>query len=131
MDRGEKPRIMIIEDDPDLRRILSIQLGAEGYIVVLAEDGLAAFDILQELIPECIVLDLMMPRMDGFSFLKRLRAMNRTANIPAIVLTASHDLRHRRKSEQYLADVFLNKPYEVKQLIETIDRLCRENTPTG
>jgi CheY-like chemotaxis protein len=131
MGNSEKPRILIIEDDPDLRRILSIQLATEGYVIVLAEDGLAACDILQELIPDCIVMDLMMPRMDGFSFLKRLRSMNRTANIPAIVLTASHDQRHRRKSEQYLADIFLNKPYDVQQLIQAIDQLCRENTPTS
>lgn len=126
---GEKPRILVIEDDPDLRKILSIQLGSEGYEVVTADDGLIAFQILEGQVPDCILLDLMMPNMDGFTFLKRLRTMDRTANVPVIVLTASHDHRHRRKSEQYLADVFLNKPYNLDQLTREIDRLCHEDSP--
>jgi DNA-binding response OmpR family regulator len=128
-DEPAGPLILIIEDDPDLRRILSFHLLAEGFRVCEAADGERGFDLLRTVIPDCIVLDLMMPVMDGFSFLKRLRGLNRTCAVPVVVLTASEDPRHRRRSDQYQADAFLTKPWQPEELLATIRRLCPHSSP--
>lgn len=128
MENTGKPTILVVEDDPDLRRILGLQLRTEGFTVVEAEDGAAAFEVLQDLLPDCVVLDLMMPRMDGFAFLKRIRSLNRTADVPVLILTASEDRRHKSKSNQYMADAFLNKPYNLQELTEVVTRLCGEKS---
>ena len=124
-----KTRILIVEDDADLRRILTCQLESEGFATIRAENGADACKILQETIPDCILLDLMMPVMDGFTLLKRLRTANRTARIPVIVLTASQDDRHRRKSQQFLADAYLGKPYDLQDLTNEIRRRCHLPQP--
>jgi DNA-binding response OmpR family regulator len=124
MQNDGKPRILVVEDDPVLRKILRLQLSGEGFEISLAEDGAIAYDLLQTMLPDCIILDLMMPVMDGFSFLKRVRSVNLTADIPILVLTASEDERHKRRSDQYQADAFLCKPYNLQELITTLHRLC-------
>ncbi len=126
MDEAAKPTILIVEDDPDLSKILDLQFRTEGFQTVLADNGATAFELVHDLHPDCIILDLMMPVMDGFSFLKRIRALNHTEDVPVIVLTASEDDRHKRKSQQYLADAFMNKPYNLQELTQLVRRLMSE-----
>jgi len=128
MDEAAKPIIMIVEDDPDLAKILSLQLSTEGFGIAVADNGASAYDLIQDLCPDCIILDLMMPVMDGFSFLKRLRSLKHTQDVPVIVLTASEDERHKRKSHQYLADAFVKKPYNLQELTQLVQRLLNEAT---
>ncbi len=123
MDSSAKPVILVVEDDPDLGRILSLQLNSEGFDTIVAKDGADAYAQIKQIQPACIILDLMMPVMDGFSFLKRIRSLNHTVDVPVIVLTASQDDRHRRKSQQYLADVFMNKPYDLQEITAVVRNL--------
>lgn len=123
MSESGATRILLVEDDPAVRRILALQLQTRGFDVRTATDGAAGFQALQQDLPDCVVLDLMMPVMDGFELLKRIRSLGRTANLPVLVLTASEDDRHRLRSQQYLADAYVNKPYELDRVILTIDRL--------
>ena len=116
--------ILVVEDDKDLRRILSIQFAAEGFGVREADNGATAFDSLQEEIPDCVVLDLMMPVMDGFSFLKRIRSIDHLREIPVIILTALEDDRQRIRGEQYQADAYLSKPYNLPALCKVVRQLC-------
>ena len=127
MDEAAKPTILIVEDDPDLSKILDLQFRTEGFQTVLADNGATAFELVHDFYPDCIILDLMMPVMDGFSFLKRIRTLNHTADVPVIVLTASEDVRHKRKSQQYLADAFMNKPYNLQELTQLVRRLMSES----
>jgi DNA-binding response OmpR family regulator len=125
MDNSAKPVILVVEDDPDLNKILALQLSSEGFSTVVADNGVEAFRVIQETQPDCIILDLMMPVMDGFSFLKRIRSLNHTADVPVIILSASEDHRHKLKSRQFLADLFMNKPYDLQELTEEVRKLVQ------
>lgn len=124
------PRVLVVEDDPSLRRLLTLQLESRGFAVQTADNGAAGFTALQGDLPHCVVLDLMMPVMDGFELLKRIRSMRRTTDIPVIILTASEEDKHRLRGQQYLADAYLNKPYDVLELVATIRRLSAAGAPT-
>jgi DNA-binding response OmpR family regulator len=121
--------VLVVEDDPDLRTILRLQLTSEGFQVEEAEDGAVAYRRLQEWRPDCIVLDLMMPVMNGFGLLKRLRSLDDLCTIPVIVLTASADERSRIKTFQYRADTYMGKPYDLAALTAEVTRLCAATSP--
>jgi DNA-binding response OmpR family regulator len=123
MAESDATRVLLVEDDPAVRRILALQLQTRGFDVRTAADGAEGFRALQEALPDCVVLDLMMPVMDGFELLKRIRSLGRTANLPVLILTASEDERHRLRTQQYLADAYVSKPYELDRIVLTIDRL--------
>ena len=125
MSEKDATRVLLVEDDPAVRRILALQLQTRGFDVRTASDGAEGFRALQEALPDCVVLDLMMPVMDGFELLKRIRSLERTANLPVLILTASEDERHRLRTQQYLADAYISKPYELDRLVLTIDRLAK------
>jgi DNA-binding response OmpR family regulator len=117
-------RILVVEDDADLRTILRLQLTSEGFTVDEASDGAEAFARLQAERPDCVVLDLMMPVMNGFALLKRIRSIATLSDIPVLILTASADERSRLRSYQYQADAYMNKPYDLAELTAEVARLC-------
>ncbi len=123
-----KPRILVVEDDPDLRRILRLQLAANGCEVVEAENGLAGFAALQQQRPDCVILDLMMPVLDGFGFLKRARSIIDLLDVPVLILTASQDERNRVRGFQYQADAYMSKPYDLEELTAEVARLVAART---
>ena len=125
MAEERRPRVLVIEDDADLRQILRLHLTADGFAITEAEDVAAAFTHLQSKLPDCVILDLIMPGMDGFVFLKRLRSVERTSDVPVVILTASENYRDRAKGRQYQANVYLRKPCDLEQLTATLRRLCR------
>jgi len=126
-----RPRILIVEDDPALSRVLALLLHTRGYDTETAENGQVGFAALQRSLPDCVILDLMMPVMDGFELLKRIRSVGRTSRLPVVILTASEDERHRIKTTQYLADAYANKPYDVDALVATVGRLLAARSPAG
>lgn len=125
-----KPRILVVEDDPDLRTILRLQLLSQGYEVIETTNGAEGFASVQETTPDCIILDLMMPVMDGFGFLKRARSITALQEIPVLILTASEDERNRVRGFQYQADSYMSKPYDLDELTEEVGRLCQQKQST-
>jgi two-component system OmpR family response regulator len=118
-----KPRILIVEDDPDLRTILRIQLRSNGFEVREACNGSEGFQAVQDETPDLVILDLMMPVMDGFGFLKRVRSNMALAEMPILILTASEDERNKLRGFQYQADSYMNKPYDLQALTDEVGRL--------
>jgi len=118
-----KPRILVVEDDQDLRTILRMQLISEGFEVSEASDGAQGYTALQENLPDFVILDLMMPVMDGFGFLKRVRSRHATLDLPIMILTASEDERNRMRGFQYQADAYMNKPYDLDAVTNEVRRL--------
>ena len=118
-----KPRILVVEDDPDLRRILKLQLSSRGFEITEAVNGAEGFESIQNEVPDCVILDLMMPVMDGFGFLKRTRSIMATKDVPILILTASEDERNRVRGFQYQADAYMSKPYDLEKLTREVEKL--------
>ncbi|MCP4572437.1 MAG: response regulator [bacterium] len=131
MSDAGKPAILVVEDDADLRKILRLQLTSQGYEVREAENGAEGFAALRASTPDCVILDLMMPVMDGFGFLKRARAIDGLTAVPILILTASEDERNRIRGYQYQADAYMGKPYDLEELTAKVDELVAQNAITS
>jgi len=128
MSEGAKPVILVVEDDPDLRTILRMQLTSHDFTVREAVNGLEGFHAMQVQTPDCVILDLMMPVLDGFGFLKRVRSLMQMVDVPILILTASEDERNKVRGDQYQADAYMSKPYDREALTDEVRRLLAART---
>ena len=121
-------RVMVVDDDQNIRLVLKYRLEREGYHVLLAEDGVDALEKVKAEKPDLIILDLTMPRMDGFGFLKEIRGNgDGTSAIPIIVLTAYGYESNRARSLELGAVEFMTKPFSPRQLVAEVWKiLCAE-----
>jgi putative two-component system response regulator len=108
--------ILVVDDDPAVSDILSRFLSREGYNVTTARSGREALERVGERHPDLILLDVMMPEMDGFTVCQRLKDNRQTALIPITMLTGSDDYENRRRGIEAGADDFLSKPFEQNML---------------
>jgi DNA-binding response OmpR family regulator len=115
-----KLKILVVEDDNDLQKILKISLKNEGFEVLQAYSGTECFKVLKLQHPDLILLDLMMPDMDGFETCKRLKSMDSTSEIPVIILTVQEALQSKLKCFSFKADDYIVKPYEFDDLLARI-----------
>ncbi len=114
-------RIMVVDDDRNIQLVLKYRLEKEGYQVLLAGDGVDALEKVKAENPDLIILDLTMPRMDGFGFLEEIKGNNGRANdVPVIVLTAYGYESNRAKSLELGAVEFVVKPFSPRQLVAEI-----------
>ncbi len=122
----ESSKILVVDDEPRNVRILQIQLNAHGYAVCTAEDGLQALDTVERENPDLLLLDINMPRMDGFEVVKRIRANKATEFIPIVMITALRDTRENRiKSIEAGADDFIEKPFDSLEVLARVRSLLR------
>ena len=110
-------RVLVVDDDASIRELLSTVLEDDGYEVVPAANGEDALAVCARWRPDVIVLDLMMPVMDGWTFAKRLRERD---DIPIVVLSAANDLERHAKSVGAIE--VIGKPFDLDQLIPTVAR---------
>ncbi len=110
-------KILIVDDEDHIRRILKFQLEKHGYRVVTAENGEVALEMVRRESPDLILLDLMMPKMDGFETCRRIRQNFQTSQIPIIMLTAKSELPDKIKGLQDGANDYLIKPYSNEELL--------------
>ena len=118
--RTRKPLVLVVEDDPDLGDTIVTFLKEEGLDAKLARDGDQAMRLVDQLSPAVMILDLMMPRRDGFSVLRELRADGRISNLPVIVVTAIFGLSERLYATELGAADYVTKPFELNELIERV-----------
>lgn len=111
-------RILVVDDDNALRASISRILEDEGYTVDNAADGAAALSIVEEDPPDAILLDVMMPGMNGRQFLRELRGAAGQTRIPVVIMTALHGLSDR--AAEYGADDFVEKPFDVDELLNKV-----------
>lgn len=116
----DSKRIMVVDDDPDTLAILARYIRREGFVVVEASSGAECLRLVKEYPPDVILLDLMMPEMDGFAVCRTLRMDSSTAEIPVIMLTARDDLEARAEGMELGVSDFIAKPVLRRELSERI-----------
>ncbi len=120
-----KPRILVVDDEPDALELAEINLHAAGFSVLLADDGADALKQARQKKPDLIVLDVMLPEMDGMEVCKTLRQDPATASIPIIMLTAKAAEIDRVLGLELGADDYLTKPFSPRELVLRIKGLLR------
>ena len=118
----QKEKILVVDDEASIRRILETRLSMIGYDVVTAADGEEALDIFHEAIPDLVVLDVMMPKLDGYGVCQELR---KESDIPIIMLTALGDVADRITGLELGADDYVVKPFSPKELEARIRSVLR------
>jgi len=112
-----RPTVMIVDDSLTVRKITSRLLQREGFAVTTAKDGVDGLQVLSETLPDVILLDIEMPRMDGFEFTKTIKGDARYANIPIIMITSRTAEKHRNMAAELGVDMYLGKPYQEEELL--------------
>ena len=120
----EKKKLLLIEDDPFIRDIYNVKFSQEGFEVTMAENGVEALKKMEELVPDIILLDIVMPYMDGMETLKNIRSKEEWKKIPVIMLTNISEKEKITESEDYGISDYLIKsqftPSEVVQKVKTL-----------
>jgi CheY-like chemotaxis protein len=114
-------RILVVDDDADVRYVVSDALQDAGYAVATAVDGADALDQMDQHPPDAILLDLMMPSMDGWSFLETCREDDRWAEIPIGIMSAAPMIR--RTADTWGVHVAIGKPFSLDRLLTQVERL--------
>lgn len=118
-----KKRLLIVDDEPDLADMIKFRLEANGYECLLAHDGQIALELARKERPDLIILDLMLPKMDGYKVCGLLKKDSRYVNIPIIIFTAKAQEEDKKLSQEVGANAYLSKPFEPKVLLEKIKEL--------
>ena len=120
--------ILVVDDDPDLVESVSMKLEGEGFQVAKAYDGVEAWDRIKHERPHMLILDVMMPRKDGFELVVELKDDERTSHIPIILLTARADADSRIAGLSRGADAYLEKPFDSEELNVRISALIESRS---
>ncbi len=120
------PRILVVDDEPQVREILKLYLSRDGFRVSTATDGLAALEAFETQAPDLIVLDLMLPRVDGLEVFRRIRGQHAT---PIIMLTAKGDELDRVLGLELGADDYIVKPFSPREVVARVKNVLRRAAP--
>jgi len=125
--RGEDRRTfaLVVDDSITVRRVTQRLLERNGMRVLTAKDGVDALEILQEHVPDIILLDIEMPRMDGYELATQVRSDQRLADIPIVMITSRVSEKHRARAIEIGVNDYLGKPYQENQLLDAIEPLVQ------
>ncbi len=119
------PVIMVVDDSLTVRRVTQRLLEREGYQVLLAKDGVEALEQLQQELPDLMLVDIEMPRMDGYDLTRKVRSDARSSAIPIIMITSRSADKHRNLAMELGVNAYFGKPYPEPELLETIAALLK------
>jgi two-component system, OmpR family, alkaline phosphatase synthesis response regulator PhoP len=120
-------KIVIIEDEPNIVKLLEFNLNREGYQTLIAENGVEGLALVRQESPDLVILDLMLPDLDGLSVCKQLQADKQTRLIPIIILTAKSDEADRVLGLEMGADDYVIKPFSPRELVARVRAVLRRN----
>ena len=119
-------RILAVDDEPHILKLVAFSLKSGGYEVLEATDGLSAISVAQAERPDLILLDVMMPALDGYEACRRLKADAATAEIPVIMLTAKTQAAEQKAGHEAGAVGYINKPFTPKDLVAQVREFLGE-----
>jgi DNA-binding response OmpR family regulator len=122
-------KILIVDDEPDIVELIAFNLEAEGFAVITATSGLEALNRARAILPDLIVLDLMLPELDGLSVCEILHRLPSTAPIPVIILTAWKSELSRTIGLQNGAEEYISKPFSPRDLVVRVKDTLRSREP--
>lgn len=120
--------VLVVDDSSTIREIVKSWLIKAGFVVITAEDGLEALGKLEEIIPDLVLLDIEMPRLNGYDTCREIRNNLRTSNIPVIMLTARADVDDKIMGLEFGADDYITKPCDSRELIARVEANIRRST---
>jgi two-component system, OmpR family, alkaline phosphatase synthesis response regulator PhoP len=126
METVEKERILVIEDENHIADGIRLNLSLQGFGVKIAEDGIAGLELWRSWKPDLIILDIMLPMIDGFSILKTIR--KKDEKIPVLILSARGDTKDKVKGLKYGVDDYLSKPFDLEEFLLRIERLLKKKS---
>jgi chemosensory pili system protein ChpA (sensor histidine kinase/response regulator) len=115
--------VVVVDDSLTVRKITGRLLTREGYDVLTAKDGVEALELLEHTVPDAMLVDIEMPRMDGFDLTRNVRADTRLRRVPIIMITSRTAEKHRAYALEVGVDEFLGKPYREEELLGHVTRL--------
>ncbi len=118
-------KILVVEDDPHILKLISVFLVRNGFDVMRAQDGEAALSILESAMPDLVICDIMMPRMDGYTLTRDLRSAY--PDLPILMVTAREALEDKRKAFSVGTDDYMVKPIELDEMLFRINALLRRS----
>ena len=121
---GQK-KILVIDDEEDMQKLLKMRLEQENFTVVLAGDGDTGVKIAEQEIPDLILLDIMMPKMDGFTCLKEIRKLPKTKNLPILMLSGKEEEKVRDLFAFQKISGYIEKPFELDDLVAKIKEILK------
>jgi chemosensory pili system protein ChpA (sensor histidine kinase/response regulator) len=121
-----QPTVMVVDDSLTVRKVTGRLLERQGYLVVTARDGVEAMEKLQGLVPDVMLVDIEMPRMDGFDLTRNVRADPRLARVPVIMITSRTADKHQNYAKEIGVSHFLGKPYQEDDLLAKISGFLRD-----
>lgn len=116
--------ILTVDDSRTMRQLLRSALSDAGFDVIQAEDGVHGLEVLEGCAPDVIITDVNMPRMDGLTFIERLRADGERRAIPVLVLTTENDAPKKARAKAAGATGWIVKPFDPKKLVDAINRVA-------
>ena len=122
----EQRKILIVEDEVSLLKLESILLTTRGYKVSGVTDGLKALEEIKKDMPDLVLLDIMIPGIDGFEVCRRIKADPVTANLPVVMLTAKKSSADQTRGIEAGADAYITKPFKSAKIIEIVEELLRK-----
>jgi DNA-binding response OmpR family regulator len=117
-------RVLVVDDSDVIRELIKVNLELEGFDVVAADDGEAALALVDQVRPDVITLDVVMPRLGGFETVERLRADAATAHIPVVIVTGRAQAADLARGSALGVDAYLTKPFEPAELVAVVNRLA-------
>ncbi|MBK7641616.1 MAG: response regulator [Planctomycetes bacterium] len=119
-------RILVVEDEPDVAGLLKARLESSGYVVEIEHEGRKAVEHAEVLRPDLVILDLMLPDIDGYAVSEHLRRVYHSCMVPILMLTAKSRATDKLYGFGAGADAYMTKPYDAAELLGTVEKLLRD-----
>jgi CheY-like chemotaxis protein len=120
------PRVLVVDDSEVIRELISVNLELEGFEVCTAEDGQDALDRIEQIRPDVVTLDVVMPRLDGFATAARLRSNVATRDIPLVMVSAAAQEGDLRRGREIGVNAYITKPFQPEELVQVVRSLTMD-----